>query len=74
MFVALQAERVASLIDTSASGYASTSGVVMETVDECGLRFLMAMKQHEYLLRYLPHVQKQRLRARFVLIVGSCIS
>lgn len=33
----------------------------IETVDECGLRFLMAKKQYEYLLRYLPPFQRKKL-------------
>lgn len=36
----------------------------VESVDECGLRFLMAMKQHEYLLRCLPLKQRQQLRSK----------
>ncbi|MFH4976062.1 hypothetical protein AB6A40_002771 [Gnathostoma spinigerum] len=47
----------------AASGYA-TATVGIETVDECGLRFLMAMKQHEYLLLCLPLGQRQKLRQR----------
>uniref|UniRef100_A0A915PHM0 RAVE complex protein Rav1 C-terminal domain-containing protein n=1 Tax=Setaria digitata TaxID=48799 RepID=A0A915PHM0_9BILA len=46
-----------------ASGYA-TPTVGFETVDECGLRYLMAMKQHEYLLLCLPLQQKHSLRTR----------
>lgn len=42
------------------SGYA-TAGAGIESVDECGLRFLMAMKQHEYLLRCLPIKQRHAL-------------
>ena len=64
--LAFQTHQQATLVDTSASGYANSGGLGIETVDECGLRFLMAMKQHEYLLRYLPPVQKQRLRSRLV--------
>uniref|UniRef100_A0A158R4B7 WD_REPEATS_REGION domain-containing protein n=1 Tax=Syphacia muris TaxID=451379 RepID=A0A158R4B7_9BILA len=52
-----------SVVTDAGSGYATaTSG--SETVDECGLRFLMAMKQHEYLLLCLPLKQKQLLRQR----------
>ncbi|KAL7077250.1 hypothetical protein ACQ4LE_003475, partial [Meloidogyne hapla] len=40
--------------------FAYTSG--METVDECGLRFLMAKKQYEYLLRCLPLKQRKQLK------------
>ncbi|KHN72092.1 DmX-like protein 1, partial [Toxocara canis] len=46
-----------------AGGYAAVA-VGNETVDECGLRFLMAMKQHEYLLLCLPLKQKQMLRQK----------
>uniref|UniRef100_A0A914ZRW3 RAVE complex protein Rav1 C-terminal domain-containing protein n=1 Tax=Parascaris univalens TaxID=6257 RepID=A0A914ZRW3_PARUN len=47
----------------AARGYA-TAASGNETVDECGLRFLMAMKQHEYLLLCLPLKQKQILRQK----------
>uniref|UniRef100_A0A9J2PHZ4 RAVE complex protein Rav1 C-terminal domain-containing protein n=1 Tax=Ascaris lumbricoides TaxID=6252 RepID=A0A9J2PHZ4_ASCLU len=47
----------------AAGGYA-TAAAGSETVDECGLRFLMAMKQHEYLLLCLPLKQKQILRQK----------
>nr|CAD2204825.1 unnamed protein product [Meloidogyne enterolobii] len=40
--------------------FAYTTG--METVDECGLRFLMAKKQYEYLLRCLPLKQRKQLK------------
>ncbi|CAJ0582912.1 unnamed protein product, partial [Mesorhabditis spiculigera] len=46
-----------------AGGYAAAAGGI-DTVDECGLRFLMSMKQHEYLLLCLPMKQKQQLRVR----------
>lgn len=62
---AFQPNQQASLVDSSASGYAASGGLGIETVDECGLRFLMAMKQHEYLLKHMP-LQKQRLRSRFL--------
>jgi hypothetical protein len=52
-----------NVIESSASGYAASGGLGIETVDECGLRFLMAMKQHDYLLRHMPQ-QRQRLRSR----------
>uniref|UniRef100_A0A915EBL8 RAVE complex protein Rav1 C-terminal domain-containing protein n=1 Tax=Ditylenchus dipsaci TaxID=166011 RepID=A0A915EBL8_9BILA len=60
----LQSTTMASTLgDSSAAGYASaTMGI--ETVDECGLRFLMAMKQHEYLLLCLPLKQRKHLKAR----------
>jgi len=45
--------------------FAYTTG--METVDECGLRFLMAKKQYEYLLRCLPLKQRKQLKTKFVL-------
>lgn len=44
-------------------GYASV-GSTADTVDECGLRFLIALKQHEYLLKCLPMAQRNRLRTR----------
>ncbi|CAD5215760.1 unnamed protein product [Bursaphelenchus okinawaensis] len=59
----LKPEQKSSLIDTAASGYASSSTGI-ETVDECGLRFLMAMKQHDYLLLCLPRGQRQKLRVQ----------
>ncbi|CAJ0959160.1 unnamed protein product, partial [Mesorhabditis belari] len=46
-----------------AGGYAAAAGGV-DTVDECGLRFLMAMKQHEYLLICLPLMQRQQLKVK----------
>ncbi|EJW88048.1 hypothetical protein WUBG_01037 [Wuchereria bancrofti] len=51
------------IMSDSASGYA-TPIAGFETVDECGLRYLMAMKQHEYLLLCLPLQQKHSLRSR----------
>ncbi|PAV73995.1 hypothetical protein WR25_00482 [Diploscapter pachys] len=52
---------VPSVLGDATGGYATaTAGV--ETVDECGLRYLMAMKQHEYLLLCLPYKQKIELR------------
>ena len=65
---ALQPAVMSSMGDTSASGYASAAGG-METVDECGLRFLMAKKQHEYLLRCLPLKQRRQLKAMFVYLL-----
>lgn len=47
--------------ESSAGGYA-TAAAGVETVDECGLRFLMAMKQHEYLLLCLPPKQRVDLK------------
>ncbi|KAI6176952.1 hypothetical protein M3Y97_00854600 [Aphelenchoides bicaudatus] len=58
-----QPSQQTTLVDTGASGYAASSGLGIETVDECGLRFLMAMKQHEYLLKHMPK-QRNRLRTR----------
>ncbi|TKR87267.1 hypothetical protein L596_011689 [Steinernema carpocapsae] len=57
---ALKAPNVSILNDNSSSGYAQ-SGASTDSVDECGLRFLMAMKQHEYLLLCLPPNQRKRL-------------
>lgn len=45
----------------SAGGYATAASGI-ETVDECGLRFLMAMKQHDYLLLCLPINQRMELK------------
>uniref|UniRef100_A0A7E4VLC2 WD_REPEATS_REGION domain-containing protein n=1 Tax=Panagrellus redivivus TaxID=6233 RepID=A0A7E4VLC2_PANRE len=52
-----------TVADSAAAGYANVSTGV-ESVDECGLRFLMAMKQHEYLLRCLPIHQRQQLKTK----------
>ncbi|VDK43174.1 unnamed protein product [Anisakis simplex] len=51
---------------TSVFGEVNTAAATLgsETVDECGLRFLMAMKQHEYLLLCLPLKQKQILKQK----------
>lgn len=50
--------------NSTSMGYATpTMGI--DTVDECGLRFLMAMKQHEYLLLCLPLKQRKLLKSRF---------
>lgn len=49
--------------DSTSAGYANAS-IGIETVDECGLRFLMAMKQHEYLLLCLPLQQRKLLKSR----------
>ncbi|ETN78849.1 hypothetical protein NECAME_10074, partial [Necator americanus] len=58
---ALQPVVPSVLGDSSAGGYA-TAASGMETVDECGLRYLMAMKQHEYLLVCLPIKQRMELK------------
>ncbi|VDM92434.1 unnamed protein product, partial [Litomosoides sigmodontis] len=50
-------------VSDTTSGY-GISAVGFETVDECGLKYLMAMKQHEYLLLCLPLQQKHSLRSR----------
>uniref|UniRef100_A0A0K0DNJ9 WD_REPEATS_REGION domain-containing protein n=1 Tax=Angiostrongylus cantonensis TaxID=6313 RepID=A0A0K0DNJ9_ANGCA len=47
--------------DSMAGGYAAAASGI-ETVDECGLRYLMAMKQHEYLLLCLPIKQRMELK------------
>ncbi|KAK6110658.1 RAVE protein 1 C terminal family protein [Brugia pahangi] len=51
------------IMNDATSGYA-TPIAGFETIDECGLRYLMAMKQHEYLLLCLPLQQKHSLRSR----------
>ncbi|VDO05590.1 unnamed protein product [Haemonchus placei] len=40
----------------------ATAASGVETVDECGLRFLMAVKQYEYLLLCLPINQRMELK------------
>nr|CDJ88019.1 CRE-RBC-1 protein [Haemonchus contortus] len=40
----------------------ATAATGVETVDECGLRFLMAVKQYEYLLLCLPINQRMELK------------
>ncbi|XP_023930909.1 dmX-like protein 2 [Lingula anatina] len=58
---------VGSLRGSSAtSGYASAGGtpVVTDAVDECGLRFLLAMRRHMYLLRILPIRSRTMLHAQ----------
>lgn len=37
-------------------------GATAESIDDCGLRFLLAMRHHIYLIRTLPPVQRVRLR------------
>lgn len=49
------------LSDSAAGGYA-TAAAGVETLDECGLRYLMAMKQHEYLSICLPPKQRMELK------------
>ena len=56
----LQSTVPLALSDSTASDYLSTTRGI-DTVDECGLRFLMAKKQHEYLIRRLPIKQRKRL-------------
>lgn len=53
------------MLNDAGSGYAATARGI-ESVDECGLRFLMAMKQHEYLLLCLPLLQKKVLKQKFI--------
>ncbi|XP_069954424.1 dmX-like protein 2 isoform X5 [Cherax quadricarinatus] len=40
----------------------STDEPSMETLDDCGLRFLLAMRHHTYLLRCLPIAQRAALQ------------
>jgi hypothetical protein len=49
--------------ETESTTFAYTGG--METVDESGLRFLMAKKQYDYLLRFLPLKQRKQLKTKF---------
>lgn len=53
-----------SVVDTTAGGGYATVGSGADSVDDCGLRFLMALKQFEYMLRCLPLYQKQQLKAK----------
>lgn len=62
-FSAMQPVVQSVLGDATAGGYA-TAAAGVETVDECGLRYLMAMKQHEYLLVCLPMKQRMELKVR----------
>uniref|UniRef100_A0AC35TZX5 WD_REPEATS_REGION domain-containing protein n=1 Tax=Rhabditophanes sp. KR3021 TaxID=114890 RepID=A0AC35TZX5_9BILA len=55
----------AVFFNDSAAGYA-TAGAGVDTIDECGLRFLMALKQHEFLLKCLPMNQRHMLRRKGV--------
>ena len=59
--VALRQKAVDPVISSRTGGGYATAGAGIESVDECGLRFLMAMKQHEYLLRCLPINQRKNL-------------
>lgn len=43
----------------------------IENVDDCGLRFLIALKQHEYLLRCLPIKQRAQLKSEWCLFCFS---
>ncbi|CAG0916295.1 unnamed protein product [Notodromas monacha] len=44
-------------------GNAATPGVALhQSVDDCGLRFLLAMKHHSYLMRCLPIAQRAVLQ------------
>jgi hypothetical protein len=43
----------------------NTAPPPIENVDDCGLRFLIALKQHEYLLRCLPIKQRAMLKSEF---------
>ena len=54
----------AGVIESSAGGGYASVGSGAETVDECGLRFLMAMKQHEYLTMCLPMKQRATLKSK----------
>ncbi|XP_022097370.1 dmX-like protein 2 isoform X2 [Acanthaster planci] len=53
-------------IGKDGAGYAHTTGTISthagETLDECGLRFLLAMRFHVCLLRSLPPRQQVQLR------------
>ena len=53
-----------SIVNTTVGGGYATVGSGADAVDDCGLRFLIAVKQHEYLLRCLPHKQKIQLKSK----------
>ena len=57
-----------TILNAGASTSSAAGGTGMaaqiESVDECGLRFLIAFKQHEYLLCCLPLKQRAQLKAR----------
>ncbi|KAK6034914.1 hypothetical protein COOONC_27583 [Cooperia oncophora] len=57
----LRIEPLKPSVFSNAGGYATASSGV-GTVDECGLQFLMAMKQYEYLLLCLPINQRMELK------------
>ncbi|VDK53132.1 unnamed protein product, partial [Cylicostephanus goldi] len=69
--LAMQPAVPSVLGDATAGGYATAASGI-ETVDECGLRYLMAMKQHEYLLVCLP--MKQRMELKVWKVTGDLLS
>ncbi|KAE9556016.1 hypothetical protein FO519_000762 [Halicephalobus sp. NKZ332] len=60
---ALQNTQPITVKDTTGAGYANTSSGI-DSVDDCGLRFMMAMKQHEYLMKCLPIKQRQMMKSK----------
>ncbi|XP_055535273.1 dmX-like protein 2 isoform X2 [Wyeomyia smithii] len=48
------------------TGVPSTENVSTDSLDDCGLRFLLAMKHYNYLLRCLPIVQRQSFQRQGV--------
>ncbi|XP_015792670.1 dmX-like protein 2 isoform X2 [Tetranychus urticae] len=56
--------------DSSSSDYYSSHGadvrdgapISADSLDDCGLRFLLAMRQHTYLLRCLPYAHRKMLQ------------
>lgn len=55
---------ITNTVTSGQAGYASSGGTGIDSIDECGLRFLMALKQYEYLLLCLPLKQRAMLRAK----------
>ncbi|XP_001850447.2 dmX-like protein 2 isoform X2 [Culex quinquefasciatus] len=48
------------------TGVPNTEAVSTDSLDDCGLRFLLAMKHYNYLLRCLPIVQRQSFQKQGV--------
>ncbi|XP_053689152.1 dmX-like protein 2 isoform X2 [Sabethes cyaneus] len=48
------------------TGVPSTENVSADSLDDCGLRFLLAMKHYNYLLRCLPIIQRQSFQRQGV--------
>ena len=59
---AIDAARNAMAKETSTGTATSTGEPSLESLDDCGLRFLLAMKQYMYLQRCLPMNQRKSLQ------------